>query len=191
MDNLNRFHTRTTFWIVRAEHIALLLVLSGLLVWRAGEVHWWRAVAAFWIIDIVGYLPGALAFRRSPDGKIAPPFYNAYNIAHTYLVTGTGVALWAYAIGGFEWAMLAVPIHLSVDRGFLSNPLNAVELAFEPHQHSDEVVLRALGRPVEIGQQDADPDKAPDGGVPLPLPVSRDVLVDVLEHPSGYLALSR
>jgi hypothetical protein len=191
MDNLNRFHTRTTFWIVRAEHIALLLVLSGLLLWRAGEVHWWRAVAAFWIIDIVGYLPGALAFRRSKDGKIARPFYNAYNIAHTYLVTGTGVALWAYAIGGFEWAMLAVPIHLSVDRGIFGNTLKPVELSFEPHRHSDEVVLRALGQPAETGPQNADPAPTPEGDGPLPLPVSRDVLVDVLEHPSGYLALTR
>src|SRR5262249_14299630 len=147
MDNLNRFHTRTTFWIVRAEHIALLLVLSGLLVWRAGEVHWWRAVAAFWIIDIVGYLPGALAFRRSKDGRVPQVFYNAYNIAHTYLVAGSGVAVWAYLGGGLEWAMLAVPIHLSVDRGVFGNTLKPAELSFEPHEHSDETVLRALGRP--------------------------------------------
>ena len=189
MDNLNRFHTRTTFWIVRAEHIALLLVLSGLLIWRAGEVHWWRAAAGFWIIDIVGYLPGALMFRRSKTGRVPRGFYNAYNIAHTYLVTGTGVALWAYAIGGFEWAMLAVPIHLSIDRGVFGNTLKPVELSFEPHQHSDETVLRALGRPVETSPEEAARDQGT--VVPIAAPVSRDVLVDVLEHPSGYLALSR
>ena len=102
MDSLNRFHTKMTYWVVRAENIALLVVLTGLLIWRAGEVHWWRAVAAFWIIDIVGYIPGAIAYRYSKDGRISRWFYNSYNIAHTYLVTGTGVALWAYAIGGFE-----------------------------------------------------------------------------------------
>jgi hypothetical protein len=189
MDNLNRFHTRTTFWIVRAEHIALLLVLSGLLIGRAGEVHWWRAAAAFWIIDIVGYLPGALMFRRSKTGQIPHGFHNAYNIAHTYLVTGTGVALWAYTIGGFEWAMLAVPIHLSIDRGVFGNTLKPVELSFEPHPHSDETVLRALGRPAATNSQEVTRDSG--AVIPIATPVSRDVLVDVLEHPSGYLALSR
>ena len=77
MDNLNRFHTRTTYWIVRAEHIVLLLILTGLLIWKAGEVNWWRAVVAFWIIDLVGYIPGAIAYRRSrtsrsPTGIITP-----------------------------------------------------------------------------------------------------------------------
>src|SRR4051794_3004378 len=146
MDNLNRFHTRTTFWIVRAENIALLLILSGLVVWRAGEVHWWRAATAFFIIDLVGYLPGALVHRRSKDGSISHWYHNLYNIAHTYLVTGTGVAIWAYFTGGLEWAMLAVPIHLCIDRGVFGNTLKPVELSFEPHQHSDEIVLRALGR---------------------------------------------
>ena len=155
MDALNRFHTRTTFWIVRAEHIALLLVLTGLLVWHAGEVHWWRTAAAFFAIDIVGYLPGAFMFRRSRTGQIPSGFHDAYNIAHTYLVTGAGVALWAYAIGGFEWAMLAVPIHLSIDRGVFGNTLKPVELSFEPHPHSDETVLRALGRPVGTAPQES------------------------------------
>jgi hypothetical protein len=189
MDSLNPFHTRTTYQIVRAEHLALLLVLSGLMIQHASEVHWWRAAAAFWIIDIVGYLPGALMFRRSSDGRISRWFYNAYNIAHTYLVAGSGVALWAYTQGGVEWAMLAVPIHLSVDRGVFGNTLKPVELSFEPRPHSDETVLRALGRG-EPGSVEAVSD---DSGhiIPIVASVSRDVLVDVLDHPSGYLALSR
>jgi lysylphosphatidylglycerol synthetase-like protein (DUF2156 family) len=186
VDNLNRFHTRTTFWIVRLEQIALLLVLSALVLLHAGEVHWWRALAAFFIIDIVGYLPGAFMFRRSKDGRISRVFYNAYNLAHTYLVTGTGVALWAFAIGGVEWAMLAVPIHLCIDRGVFGNTLKPFELSFEPKAHSDATVLQALGRAV-------DPLEVV-GAAPAPAPapsVSRDVLVDVLDHPSGYLALSQ
>ena len=51
-------------------------------------------------------------------------------------MTGTGVALWAYAIGGFEWAMLAVPIHLCVDRGVFGNTLKPIELSFEPRRAS-------------------------------------------------------
>src|SRR5688500_4440340 len=103
-DTLNRFHTRTTYWIVRAAHSALLGILTGLLFWHAGEVHWGRALAAFLIIDLVGYIPGAIVYARSRDKSIARWYYDAYNIAHTYLVSGAGVALWAYAIGGFEWA---------------------------------------------------------------------------------------
>ena len=189
MDSLNRFHTKMTYWIVRAENIALLLVLTGLLIWRAGEVHWWRAVAAFWIIDIVGYIPGAIAYRYSKDGRIRRWFYNSYNIAHTYLVTGTGVALWAYAIGGFEWAMLGVPIHLCVDRGVFGNTLKPIELSFEPRRHPDEVVLRALGQRDEAGPREAIEAAIDDVGVEEL--VSREVLTEVMEHPSGYLSLSR
>jgi lysylphosphatidylglycerol synthetase-like protein (DUF2156 family) len=50
-------------------------------------------------------------------------------------------------------------------------------------------VLRALGRPVETRPEEADRDR--DTVVPISVPVSKDVLVNVLEHPSGYLALSR
>ena len=84
--------------------------------------------------------------------------------------------------------MLAVPIHLSIDRGVFGNTLKPVELSFEPHQHSDETVLRALGRPVgpARGSGPRSRHRRPDRS-----PVSKDVLVDVLEHPSGYLALRR
>jgi phosphatidylglycerol lysyltransferase len=189
MDNLNRFHTRMTYWIVRGENIALLLILSGLLLWRAGEVHWWRFLAAFWIIDFVGYIPGAIAYRCSKTKEISRWYYNTYNIAHTYLVTGTGVALWAYAIGGFEWAMLGVPIHLCVDRGVFGNTLKPVELSFEPRRHPDEVVLRALGQSEESRSGEATGASKDGGAIEEFIP--KDVLTDVLEHPSGYLALSR
>jgi phosphatidylglycerol lysyltransferase len=187
MDNFNRFHTRTTFWIVRAETIALLLVLSALVILHAGEVHWWRALVAFAIIDVVGYLPGAFAFRRSENESISHWYYNLYNIAHTYLVTGTGVALWACATGGFEWAMLAVPIHLCIDRGVFGNTLKPTELSFEPRRHSDETVLRALGQSVT----DSAMQPVQQAGTPTEVAVSKDVLIDVLNHPSGYLALTR
>jgi len=44
------------------------------------------------------------------------------------------VALWALAIGGAEWAMLAVPIHLSGDRGLLGNFSKPASLLFEPRR---------------------------------------------------------
>ncbi len=185
MDAHNPFHTKGTYWTIRAEHIAVLLICTGLGLWHAAEVNWWRAVFAFWIIDIVGYLPGAIAFRRSKDKQIPRWYYNTYNIAHTYLVTGTGVAIWAWFLGGFEWAMLAVPIHLSVDRGIFGNILKPSALAFEPTDHSDEVVLRALGR---RGQEET--SRASVSGSKIKEQMPREVLTEALEHPSGYLALS-
>lgn len=187
MDNLNRFHTKTTYWIVRAEHITLLALLSILALMHAPAVSWWRALAAFWIIDVVGYIPGAVAFHRSKDGKLPRFFYHSYNIAHTYLVAGSGVALWAYLHGGLEWAMLAVPIHLSIDRGVFGNTLKPVELSFEPRRHSAEAVLQALGQPVVVPSQAASSPAATVEEEPVP----REVLTEVLDHPSGYLALSR
>lgn len=180
MDAKNRFHTPLTWRIVRAEHIALLAICTALLLWHAPEVNWWRAFWAFWIIDIVGYLPGTIAFRRSADGRIGRWYHHIYNIAHTWLVAGSGVAVWAYFSGGLEWAMLAVPIHLSVDRGVFGNVLKPVELAFEPSDHSDETVLGALGRAEFAGAAARDADSG----------IGNDVWSEVLDHPSGYLALS-
>ena len=180
MDSLNMFHTKTTYRIIRGEHLLVLAVTGGLLLWNAGSVNWWRAIIAFWIIDIVGYLPGALAFRKSRDGQVNRWYYHAYNIAHTYLVTGAGVAVWAYVNGSFEWAMLAVPFHLSVDRGVFGNILKPVELSFEPRDHSDEQVLQALGRIPRDTKIATDVKEL----------MTEETLKEVLEHPSGYLALS-
>ena len=137
MDTKNRYHTAFTYWIVRAEHSAVVAVGSALLLAHFHEVNWWRAFCAFWIIDLVGYLPGMLAYRRSKNGTIARWYHHSYNIAHTYLVTGMALAAWIYLHGGLEWAMLAVPIHLSIDRGIFGNTLKPVELSFEPKDHSD------------------------------------------------------
>jgi hypothetical protein len=188
VDARNLLHSKGTYWIIRGEHLVILAVCSALVLWHAGEVHWWRAIAAFWIIDLVGYLPGAVAFVRAKGEKINPWFHHAYNIAHTYLVTGTGVALWAYFLGDYEWAMLAVPIHLAVDRGVFGNILKPVGLSFEPRDHSDDVILRALGRYDNSGSEKTDSGT---GRKNLEDVLPREVLTEVLEHPSGYLALSK
>lgn len=131
MDNAHRFHTDETWCWVRAEHVALVLALSVLAALHAQNVAWERFVVAFAAIDLVGYLPGAVAFRRAGGVKIAPMYHHLYNITHSYLVAGAAVGAWALAIGGFEWAMLAVPIHLSGDRGVFGNVYKPVSLPFE------------------------------------------------------------
>ena len=148
MDNTNRFHTDETWLWVRAEHTTLVLVLAALVALHASDVAWGRFVAAFVLIDLVGYLPGAIAFRRAGGGTIAPVYHHLYNLMHSYLVAGAGVAVWALANGGPEWAMLAVPIHLSGDRGLLGNVYKPVLLPFEPAGRRRKAV-RAIDRPVE------------------------------------------
>jgi len=131
MDIKNPLHTTGTYRLARAEHLALLVVCSALIVWHHDEMNWWRAIAAFWSIDIVGYLPGAVAYRRRGGGPIPAVYHYLYNFAHTYLVVGIGLAVWAW-FGGAEWAMLAAPFHLAVDRGVFGNIFKPVALPFEP-----------------------------------------------------------
>jgi hypothetical protein len=97
-----------------------------------GEIHWGRFALAFLLIDLVGYLPGALAYRRAGGGPIAARFHHLYNFTHSYLTGGVAVALWALALGRLEWAMLAIPLHLSGDRSLFGNTYKPVELPFEP-----------------------------------------------------------
>ena len=132
MDTKNRFHTRETWFLIRAENMTLLVVLSVLVVLHFPHVNWFRFIFAFAIIDLVGYIPGAIAYRRSHKQKIAPIYHHLYNITHSYLTGGVAVGLWALATGGFEWAMLAIPIHYSGDRGIFGNTYKPVSLPFEP-----------------------------------------------------------
>jgi hypothetical protein len=131
MDIKNPLHTTGTYRLARAEHLALLVACGVLIVWHHSEMNWWRAAAAFWSMDILGYLPGAIAYRRRGGGPIPAVYHYLYNFAHTYLVVGIGVALWAL-VSGPEWAMLAGPFHLAVDRGVFGNVFKPVALPFEP-----------------------------------------------------------
>lgn len=130
MDTRHRFHTESTWRWVRAEHLLLLLALAGLCLWHIREVRILRFALAFVVIDVVGYLPGALAFRRG-GGRVAPIYHHLYNLTHSYVTAALGLLCWA-AISGPEWAMLAVPIHLAGDRGIFGNTYKPVELPFEP-----------------------------------------------------------
>lgn len=132
MDNKNRFHTTGTWFLVRAEHIALMVVLSILVAIHAPEVNWGRFIFAFVIIDLIGYLPGAIAYRRARGGSIAPLYHHLYNLTHSYLTAALVVGFWAFAVGGFEWAMLSIPLHYSGDRGLFGNTYKPASLSFEP-----------------------------------------------------------
>jgi len=132
MDPKNRYHTEGAYLHERLEHVTLVIVCSLLTLLHLDQVSWWRFVAAFGLVDLIGYLPGAVAFRRGGGSRIAPLYHHLYNITHSYLTAALIIGAWALAAGGFEWAMLALPIHLSGDRGLFGNIFKPTALYFEP-----------------------------------------------------------
>ncbi|EME15491.1 hypothetical protein [Rhodococcus triatomae] len=131
MDHVNRYETRTTFWLLRAEYGVALAVAVVLFLWHFREVDWLVAVALFLYIDLIGYLPGAIAYARSATGEISTTYYVLYNTMHSLVTQSVVVGAWVYFLG-FEWALLVVPIHLCGDRFLFGNFLKPFKDPFEP-----------------------------------------------------------
>lgn len=148
MDQKNLFDTPVTARLHRAEWGAGLVVAAGLFLAHLDEIRWLPAIGLFLYIDLIGYLPGAIAFRRSPDGRIWRGYHVLYNSTHSLLSAGLVVGLWAWLIGP-EWALLAVPIHLFGDRALFGNQLKPFGVPFEPHRLPEfDALLRTVsGRP--------------------------------------------
>lgn len=156
MDIHNRFHTRRSFACVRAEALLALLALIYLLIAFAGDVIWTHFGLAFLLIDLVGYLPGAVAWRRAiaqkrsvtdPPPRIAPLFHHLYNVTHSFLFAAGVLLLWFVWLGDVEWAMLALPVHLLGDRGLFGNTYKPCSLPFEPAPLPPAARLAALSFP--------------------------------------------
>lgn len=134
MDAANRFDSKTTYRLIRLEYLVALGVSLYFLAANLGEVRWWAFALLFVYIDLVGYIPGAIAFHRSRNKRIPKAYYVLYNSMHS-MATQFGVAmLWA-AVFGFEWALLALPIHLCGDRALFGNFLKPFGVSFEPVVH--------------------------------------------------------
>lgn len=131
MDTVNTFYTATTAKVARAESFGLLVVCTVLALTHLADINWWIFAALFVVIDLVGYLPGMLAYRRSPDRSIARIYYVLYDVMHCY-VTWTVLLGAAVLIGGWQWAYLAVPLHLLGDRGLFGNAVKSTVVPFEP-----------------------------------------------------------
>lgn len=134
MDQKNYFESRTTFYLHRAEYFVGLCVSLYLLFLHWREIDWWHFVILFAYIDLIGYIPGAIAYRLSKDQQISRVYYVLYNAMHS-LVTAAAVAgAWILLIGA-EWALLALPIHLFADRALFGNFLKSFSVSFEPREH--------------------------------------------------------
>ncbi|WP_169988196.1 MULTISPECIES: hypothetical protein [unclassified Microbispora] len=131
MDHANRFQSLVTYRLLRAEYAVALVVCSVLFLWHIREVRWLPAVALFAYIDVIGYIPGAIAFRRARGRPISKVYYVLYNTMHSMVTQAVVVGVWA-AVAGFEWALLVVPIHLCGDRALFGNFLKSFSVPFEP-----------------------------------------------------------
>ncbi|KAB2343692.1 hypothetical protein [Actinomadura rudentiformis] len=132
MDVKNPFESPTTFRLHRAEYVAAWLTVNVFLIMHWSEIRWLPALVLFAYIDLLGYLPGAIAFRRSPNGRISKNYYLAYNLMHSMITQGAVIVIWGLTIG-WEWALLAIPWHIFGDRGIWGNFLKPFSLPFEPH----------------------------------------------------------
>ncbi len=83
----------------------------------------------FAAIDLVGFIPGAIAQHFAKDRPISPVFHVLYNTTHS-LITNAAVALVWAAVFGPEWALLAIPIHLCGDRALFGNFFKPLTGAF-------------------------------------------------------------
>jgi hypothetical protein len=142
MDTANRFETRTTYRLVRLEYLVGLIACLVLFVLHIDEVRWLPAVALFVYIDLIGYVPGAIAHHRSATKRISKVYYVLYNTTHSLVTQAAVIGLWALLIG-WEWALLAIPIHLFGDRALFGNFLKPFAVPFEPAPHPAFVALEA------------------------------------------------
>lgn len=131
MDHINRFEGRVTYALLRTEYGAGLFISTGLLIAHLGEIRWLPFTVLFSYIDVIGYIPGALAFRRSKQQGISRIYYVLYNTMHSLAVQAVVAALWCWVIGP-EWALLALSIHLCGDRAIFGNFLKPFSAPFEP-----------------------------------------------------------
>jgi hypothetical protein len=134
MDSHNLFLTPTTYRLLRAEYAAGLLIAIVLALLHRGDIRWLAFVGMFVYIDVIGYLPGAIAYRRSAERQIPQAYYLLYNSMHSLLSAGLVAGLWCLLVRP-EWALLALPIHLCGDRALFGNFLKPFGLSFEPVTH--------------------------------------------------------
>jgi ABC-type phosphate/phosphonate transport system permease subunit len=131
MDAKNPFETPITFRLHRAEYLVGCAVSAILIGWHWRQVNWGAAAALFLYIDLIGYIPGAIAHHRSRTGQISKAYYVLYNTMHSLLTQGAVVALYGVLIG-WQWTLLVIPFHLFGDRGIFGNFLKPFNLPFEP-----------------------------------------------------------
>jgi hypothetical protein len=134
MDAKNLFLTRTTYRLLRLEYGAALVLSTVLFFMHLGDVRWIPFAVLLVYIDLIGYIPGAIAYHRSRTGHIPRAYFVLYNVMHSLLTQGIVAGLWML-LAGPEWALLALSIHLCGDRAIFGNFLKPFAVHFEPKTH--------------------------------------------------------
>jgi len=134
MDSHNRFETKATAGLLRLEWVMALITCSVLAIIHIRSIDWPVFIGFFVGIDLIGYIPGAIAYRRNRGHTISKKYYVAYNTMHSLLTGGAMAGIWMLAVRP-EWALLAIPIHLFGDRGLFGNSLKPFNVKFEPVTH--------------------------------------------------------
>ncbi|MEU8800811.1 hypothetical protein [Spirillospora sp. NPDC048819] len=131
MDIKNPYDSPVTFRLHRAEYLVGFALSIILILVHFTEIRWWVFIVLFAYIDLIGYIPGAIAFRRSEDKRISKVYYVLYNTMHSLITCAAVIGLWLW-LAGPEWALLAIPFHVFGDRGVFGNFYKPFGLPFEP-----------------------------------------------------------
>lgn len=115
-----------------------LFIMGGLMFvsivnWR--EMNWWIFAFAFWWIDIVGTAPGMYYHgknKHAPAGEDVPKWtIIAYNVCHSFVTVVSITCIW-YLYSGWQWEMLAMPMHVAADRCVFGNIYKNFYIKFDP-----------------------------------------------------------
>ena len=87
MDARNTFETPQTARLARLEWGGLLVLCAVLLLVHLDEIDWPSFVALFVVIDLIGYIPGAIAYRRRANHVLPKAYYVLYNTMLTDMET--------------------------------------------------------------------------------------------------------
>ena len=146
MDLKNPYESPGTFKLHRLEYTVFFAATIALMLYHFMDIRWPVAIGLFLYIDVIGYIPGAVAFRRSPDGRIHKTYYVLYNVMHSFITCALVAGLWAWLVRP-EWALLAIAFHVFGDRGPFGNFYKAFGRPFEPVANpAYEAVAAGLAR---------------------------------------------
>jgi hypothetical protein len=134
VDGHNLFETQTTYRALRAEYLVGGIVAGVLFVAHFDDIRIIPALLLFLYNDAIGYVPGAIAYRRSPDGRISKAYYVMYNVMHSIVTSAVVAGLWALVFGP-EWAMVVMALHIATDRAVFGNFMKPFGVHFEPKTH--------------------------------------------------------
>ncbi|KIH86022.1 DUF2156 domain-containing protein [Pseudomonas batumici] len=192
MDTVNSFESPNTRAMARLEYGFLLVASVAITLYHWGDVRIIPLIILFSYIDIIGYFPGAIAYRRC-KGKVADFYYVLYNGAHNFLTAALVAALWCYFVE-VEWALMGILIHLFGDRSLFGNGFKSRAMSFEPRIHPLYEKFEALmarerklnGTVVDIGRKFLWAERF--GNHPsLFLTLSSDISTFTVEGLAGYL----